>query len=222
MREDEDLTPLRRWLRIGGLAVTLFVLPILIILPFGDQLVDIARNLGSQSAAAAFLAVILLLAIDSVALIPHGLIGALAGTALIWPVAAAATWLGIMAASCIAYAIGRFAGRPLARRLLGSDDLAAAEKRAAGISALLLFATRPVPVIGEVILIAGGIARYSFRRFIVAVGSANTILALAYTGLGGAIGASDPERLMLIATLGIPAAGGVAYGFARLFSKKRT
>ena len=220
MREGEELTPLRRWLRIGGLAVTLFVLPILIILPFGDQLVDIARNLGSQSAAAAFIAVILLLALDSVALIPHGLIGALAGTALSWPLAAAATWLGIMAASCIAYAIGRFAGRPLARRLLGSDDLDAAEKRAAGISALLLFATRPVPVVGEVILIAAGIARYSFRRFLIAIGSANTVLALAYTGLGGVIGASDPERLMLIATLGIPAAGGIAYALVRLFSKK--
>ncbi|MBT8427768.1 MAG: VTT domain-containing protein [Erythrobacter sp.] len=221
MREGEELTPLRRWLRIAGLAVTLFVLPILIILPFGDQLVDIARNLGSQSAAAAFLAVILLLALDSVALIPHGLIGALAGTALSWPLAAAATWLGIMAASCIAYAIGRFAGRPLARRLLGSDDLDAAEKRAAGISALLLFATRPVPVIGEVILIAAGIARYSFRRFLIAIGSANTVLALAYTGLGGAIGSSDPEQLMLIATLGIPAAGAVAYALIRAISKKR-
>ncbi|NNC53070.1 MAG: VTT domain-containing protein [Erythrobacter sp.] len=221
MREGEELTPLRRWLRIAGLAVTLFVLPILIILPFGDQLVDIARNLGSQSAAAAFLAVILLLALDSVALIPHGLIGALAGTALSWPLAAAATWLGIMAASCIAYAIGRFAGRPLARRLLGSDDLDAAEKRAAGISALLLFATRPVPVIGEVILIAAGIARYSFRRFLIAIGSANTVLALAYTGLGGAIGSSNPEQLMLIATLGIPAAGAVAYALIRAISKKR-
>lgn len=221
MQEGEKLTPLRRWLRIGGIAAVLFVLPILIILPFGDQLVDIARNLGSQSAAAAFLAVIMLLALDSVAIIPHGLVGALAGSALDWPLAAAATWVGIMVASCIAYAIGRFAGRPLARRLLGADDLAAAEGRAARISALLLFATRPVPVLGEVILVAAGIARYSFRRFLMAIGSANLVLALAYTGLGGAIGASDPERLMLIATLGIPAAGGIAYVLVRLISKKR-
>lgn len=217
----EELTPLRRWLRIGGIAAVLFALPILIVLPFGDELVDIARNLGARSAAAAFAAVIMLLALDSVAIIPHGLVGALAGSALDWPVAAAATWIGIMAASCIAYAIGRFAGRPLARRLLGADDLAAAEQRASRISALLLFATRPVPVLGEVILVAAGIARYSFRRFLLAIGSANTVLALAYTGLGGAIGADDPERLMLIATLGIPAAGGLAYGIVRLFGRGR-
>ena len=213
------MTPARRWTRIGALAITLFIVPILIVLPFGDALVDRARDLGSSSAAGAFATVILLLALDSVALIPHGLIGALAGTALPWGLAALATWLGIMTASLIAYAIGRFAGRPLARRLLGGDDMDAAEQRAARISALLLFATRPVPVLGEVILIAAGIARYDFTRFLLAIGSANVVLALAFVGLGGAIGESDPERLMLIATIGIPLAGGLAYLAVRVFRR---
>ena len=221
MQGDKDLSPRRRWLRIAGLALVLFVLPILVVLPFGSALVDIARDLGSRSAPAAFIAVVGLLALDAVALIPHGLIGALAGASLSLPLAAAATWCGIMAASCIAYAIGRFAGRPLARRLVGEGDLAAAEERASRISALLLFATRPVPVVGEVILIASGIARYPFRRFLLAIGTANTILALAYTGLGGAIGKSDPERLMLIATIGIPVAGGVAYFLLKAVTRKR-
>ena len=210
-------SPVKRWLRIGSVAASLFALPILILLPFGDALADAARDLAGTSATAAFATVILLLALDSVALIPHGLIGALAGAALPWGIAALATWLGIMAASMIAYGIGRFAGRPLANRLLGADDMAAAEARADRISALLLFATRPVPVVGEVILIAAGIARYSFRRFLLAVGSANIVLALAYAGLGGAIGANDPERLMLIATVGIPAAGLLAYCIVRWF-----
>lgn len=206
-----------RWLRIVSLAFVLFALPILIILPFGGALVDMARNLGSSSTAGAFVTVILLLALDSVALIPHGLIGALAGASLSWPAAALATWMGIMAASLIAYALGRFAGGPLARRLIGESDLAAAQKRAQGISALVLFATRPVPVIGEVILIAAGIARYSLRKFLLAIGSANTVLALAYTGLGGAIGESNPDELLMIATIGIPVTGLALYlGFRLL------
>ena len=215
------MTPRRRWMRIAGLAIMLFAVPVLVVLPFGDWLVNAARNLGERSALAAFATIVGLLALDSIAAIPHGLVGALAGASLSWWVAALATWTGIMCASIIAYSIGRLAGRPLARRLLGEDDLVQAERRAESISALLLFATRPVPVVGEVILIAAGIASYPFRRFLVAIGCANTILSLAYVGLGGAIGNADPERLLLIATIAIPASALAIYGAITLVRRRK-
>ena len=216
-----ELTPRRRWLRIAGLAVMLFAVPMLVVLPFGDWLVDTARDLGKQSASAAFATIVGLLALDSIAAIPHGLVGALAGASLSWWVATLATWTGIMCASIIAYSIGRFAGRPLARRLLGEDDLVQAERRAETISALLLFATRPVPVVGEVVLIAAGIASYPFRRFLLAIGCANIILSLAYVGLGGAIGNAHPERLLLIATIAMPATALAIYGAITLVRRRK-
>ena len=124
-----------------------------------------------------------------------------------------------MFASCINYAIGRFAGGPLARRLVGEEDMKAAQARAARTSALLLFGTRPVPVVGEVILVAAGIARYPFRRFVLAVGAANAVLAPFYAGLPTMLGESDPERLLTIAAIGVPAAAALAYGLLKLGRK---
>ncbi|APE29232.1 DedA family protein [Aurantiacibacter gangjinensis] len=219
MRQEKRSETWRRWAKIGGLAFTLFVVPMLVILPFGGTLIEWTRTLADAAPAEAFATIVGLLALDAFAALPHGLIGALAGSALDWWLAALATWLGIMAASLIAYCIGRYAGRPLARRLLGEKDMQLAEARAAGISALLLFATRPVPVVGEVILIAAGIACYPMARFLTSIGMANALLALAYTGLGGAIGEDRPEDLLLIATIGIPALG--IAGFALVTTLRR-
>ncbi|MEE4199356.1 VTT domain-containing protein [Erythrobacter sp.] len=167
----------------------------------------------------AFLAVIGLLLLDSVAAIPHGFVGALAGAALPWAAEWSATWLGLMGASSISYAIGRFAGRPLAARIVGKADMAAAEKRAGAISALLLFATRPVPVVGEVILVASGIARYPFRRFVIAIGSANALLSLGYVGIGQFFGEGQNERIALIAAIGVPLLGAALYFAGVAFSR---
>ena len=211
---------LRRWLRLAGLAFVLFVLPMLLVWPLASFLVEQAAELGSVSPAAAFALVVGLLGLDAVAMIPHGLIGALAGTALSWPLAAFATWCGIMLASCINYAIGRFAGRPLARRVVGEADLAAAEARAGSLSGLILFGTRPVPVVGEVVLVAAGIARFPFRRFLLSVGLANALLAPLYAGLPVLLDDADPERLLTVATLGIPLLSLAAYGVVRLVRRQ--
>ena len=74
---------LRRWLRLVGLAFVLFVLPMLLVWPLASFLVERAAELGSVSPVAAFSLVVGLLGLDAVAMIPHGLIGALAGTATI-------------------------------------------------------------------------------------------------------------------------------------------
>ena len=215
-----ETTPTRRWARIVLLALALFVLPMVVVWPLASWLIERATELGEVSPASAFALTIGLLGLDAVALIPHGLIGALSGTALPWASAAVATWLGIMLASVINYAIGRFAGRPLARRILGAADLAAAEDRAGSVSALLLFGTRPVPVVGEVILVAAGIARYPFRRFLLAVGSANLILAPFYAGLPSILAGEDPERLLLVATIGIPAVAAIGWFVTSMLRKR--
>ncbi|GAA4052897.1 hypothetical protein GCM10022213_27030 [Parerythrobacter jejuensis] len=198
-----------------------FVLPVVILLPFASWLVDRAGELGDLSPSLAFLTVIGLLLLDAVAIIPHGLVGALAATAMPWTAAWIATWLGQMGAAMIMYGLGRYAGRPLAGRIIGKSDMEAAETRAGTVSALLLFGTRPVPVVGEVILIAAGIAHYPFRRFLMAVGAANAVLALGYTGLGQMFGSVDTSTIVLVATVGIPAAAAILYCLVTLLRPGR-
>lgn len=209
-----------RWVRIFGVALVVFVLPVVLLFPAAEWLVEKAAQLGDLSPSLAFLTVVGLLLLDAVAIIPHGLVGALASTAMPWTAAWIATWLGTMGAALIIYGLGRFAGRPLATRLVGKSDMAAAQKRANTVSALLLFATRPVPVVGEVILVAAGIARYPLRRFLLAVGSANAVLALGYTGLGQFFGAVDTGTVVAAAAVGIPLAGVALYGLTHFVLRK--
>jgi membrane protein DedA with SNARE-associated domain len=179
------------------------------------------QDLGAKSSAGAFFAIIGVLLLDSVVPIPHGLVGALAAASLDWWLAFLAAWTGLTAASSVTYAIGRFAGRPLATRLVGKDEMDMAEQRAGRLSAWLLFATRPVPVLGEVLLAAAGIARYPFRRFLLAVGSANAILTLVSTGIGRYFGLADSSNLALAAGIGIPLAGALGYGAVWLVTRAR-
>lgn len=202
-------------------AAIVVVLPVAIFLPFAEPLMAGVRDLGTMSPAGAFFAVIGVLLLDSVVPIPHGLVGALAAASLDWWLAFLAAWTGLTAASSITYAIGRFAGGPLAGRLVGKHEMELAEQRAGAISAWLLFATRPVPVLGEVLLAAAGIARYPFRRFLLAVGSANAILTLVSTGIGRYFGVEDSDSLALVAGVGIPLVGALGYGGVWLFMRGR-
>lgn len=193
-------------------ATLVVVLPVAIFLPFAEPLMAGVQDLGAMSRAGAFFAIIGVLLLDSVVPIPHGLVGALAAASLDWWLAFLAAWTGLTAASSVTYAIGRFAGRPLATRLVGGVEMDLAQQRAERISAWLLFATRPVPVLGEVLLAAAGIARYPFRRFLLAVGSANAILTLVSTGIGRYFGVADSGNLALAAGIGIPLVGAAGYG----------
>jgi membrane protein DedA with SNARE-associated domain len=205
--------------RIVLVAAVVVVLPVTIVYPFAGPLMASVEDLGTMSPAGAFLAIIGVLLLDSVIPIPHGLVGALAAASLDWWLAFVAAWTGLTAASSVTYAIGRFAGRPLATRLVGRDEMELAEQRAERISAWLLFATRPVPVLGEVLLAAAGIARYPFRRFLLAVGSANAILTLVSTGIGRYFGVADSGNLALAAGIGIPLVGALGYGAVWLFMR---
>jgi uncharacterized membrane protein YdjX (TVP38/TMEM64 family) len=120
----------RRWWRIVLVAALVIVLPVAIFYPFAGPLMEGVQDLGAKSPAGAFLAIIGVLLLDSVVPIPHGLVGALAAASLDWRLAFFAAWTGLTAASSVTYAIGRFAGRPLATRLVGEDEMDLAEQRA--------------------------------------------------------------------------------------------
>lgn len=209
-----------RWLRILGVALVVFVLPIVILLPAAPWLIETASTLGERSPAMAFVAVIVIFCIDAVAFIPNGLVASLAAGAMPWWLAALCVWIGLNVANSFSYALGAFAGRPLARRVIGAEDLAAAQQRANSVTSLVLFATRPVPVVGETILVAAGIASYPFRRFIVAIASANVFMTATYVGLGQLTDFLSPERIVLVATVGVPLIGAVLYGVVRLLRHK--
>ncbi|MGB7405700.1 MAG: VTT domain-containing protein [Pacificimonas sp.] len=193
---DDPASPRFRWLRPALLTLAFVLVPILFTAPFAERITSGLQALATADPMSAFLAVTALFAIDVIISMPNLVVGAFAGALVGWEVATLAIWCGTMLASLLGYAIGRYAARPLARRFMSAPELAMAEARAERMGWLIMFVSRPVPVLGEMMLIAGGLARMSVWKFVTATGAANAILAPLYALAGEWL--ADDGQLWLI------------------------
>jgi membrane protein DedA with SNARE-associated domain len=175
--------PIARW-TIAALCMLAFIL-----IPFGlagGRLETLSLGLTAQGQPepALALAVVLLLAADIVLPVPSSLVSAAAGLKLGFWYGWAASTLGLCAGCIIGYAIGRFGGRGLLKRLVDADDLARASDvfQSRGLWAVLLL--RPVPVLAEASVISAGIALVPAGQFLLLTTLANACLSVLYCAPG--------------------------------------
>lgn len=196
-------TPLTRWLIAAALLMLVVGMPLV----FRDQFVAasdaiIAAADEQPLAAAAF--IIAALTLDLFLPVPNGVTNTLAGAAFGFPLGTLVIWLGLTGASLAGYAFGRWAARPLAKRLLGAGDVEKAHRLAERAGPVALILSRPVPVLAEVMSVAAGIAGMSFARFALVMALANLGVAMLFAAIGAAaIGQASGELLMLGA-VGLP------------------
>lgn len=194
---------LTRWLIAAALLMLVVGMPLL----FRDQFVAasdaiIAAADEQPLAAAAF--IIAALTLDLFLPVPNGVTNTLAGAAFGFPLGTLVIWLGLTGASLAGYAFGRWAARPLAKRLLGAGDIEKAHRLAERAGPVALILSRPVPVLAEVMSVAAGIAGMSFARFALVMALANLGVAMLFAAIGAAaIGQASGELLMLGA-VGLP------------------
>lgn len=155
--------------------------------------------------------IVLALALDVFLPVPNGVTNTLAGAIFGFAGGAAVIWTGLMAASLLGYGAGALAARPLARRLLGEEELARAHRFAEGLGPLVLILSRPVPVFAELAALAAGMAAMPLRLFLLLTGLANLAIALVYAGIGSAAMASQSGSLALFGGVGLPLAAWLAY-----------
>jgi uncharacterized membrane protein YdjX (TVP38/TMEM64 family) len=116
-----------------------------------------------------------LLALDVLLPIPSSIIGALLGGRLGFLAGFAWAWLGLCTGHLAGYALGRLVPARFASELPRAPSL------------LVVFVSRPVPVLAEAVAIAAGVERLPFVGYLVAAGLGNGLYAAAMAGDGAAL-----------------------------------
>jgi uncharacterized membrane protein YdjX (TVP38/TMEM64 family) len=201
---------LARWLALAAVGTVVLLGPLV----FAEQIealasaaVETARDRPLLVAAM----IVMALALDVFLPVPNGVTNTLAGAIFGFAGGAMVIWTGLMAASLLGYGVGALAARPLARRLLGEEELARAHRFAEGLGPLVLILSRPVPIFAELAALAAGMAAMPLRLFLALTALANLVIALVYAGIGSAAMTSGSGSLAMVGGVGLPLAAWLAY-----------
>lgn len=116
-----------------------------------------------------------ILLLDIVLPLPSSVVGTLMGARLGFWAGFVATWLGLTTGHCIGYMLGRFA-------------LFRVEADVSEVPTLLIvFLSRPVPVLAEAVAIAAGASAVPFTHFLIACVTGNAIYAAVLAANGATL-----------------------------------
>ena len=195
-----------KWIFFSIIIFTSFVLPLALLEPSLANYGTIALNwAGSNKLLISFI-VILALAADVILPVPNGLTNTFAGMSLGWAISSIVVWIGLNLGACIAYFLGRIAGRPLAKKIISKDELKEAEDSLKNFNILGLILSRPVPGFAELIAITAGLSKMPFKNFILVVSTANIGVAIIFSGIGAGAIESNSSSLAFFGVAILPAA----------------
>jgi uncharacterized membrane protein YdjX (TVP38/TMEM64 family) len=213
--------PPLRWLAMAALLISVVGVPLV----FHDEFIAISDRILAASGERPFAAgalIVIALTLDVVLPVPNGITNTLAGAAFGFAIGALVIWLGLMGGSLAGYAIGRWAARPLATRLLGADDLERAHRLAERAGPIALIVSRPVPILCEAVPIAAGVAGMDLKRFIFAVALGNLGVAVVFAAIGAAAVESASSELLMLGAVGLPLAAWLGWQGAERWRARRT
>lgn len=150
------------------------------------------------------LGVIGLLAGDMVLPVPSSVVSTLAGARLGVGPATGASWLGMTIGSVCGFALARWWGEPLARRLTSANDMTRLVHVTDRFGALALAMTRPVPILAEATVFLLGATRLPWRRFLPIACLSNLAIAFVYAVLGWLSFEHGQMAIALAASIGLP------------------
>jgi uncharacterized membrane protein YdjX (TVP38/TMEM64 family) len=79
------------------------------------------------------------------------------------------------------------------------------------VGPIALIASRPVPILCEVMVIAAGVAGMAFGRFILAMALGNLGVAVVFAAIGAAAVESHSSNLLMLGAVGLPLAAWLAW-----------
>ena len=112
------------------------------------------------------LLVIIALTADVLLPVPNGLTNTIAGAILGFYIAIPIIWIGLTSGAIVGFAIGKFAAKPIAKKILSESELKKSQdlSKKFGISILLL--SRPAPAFAEISTVAAGMSGMSWVTFL--------------------------------------------------------
>lgn len=172
-----------RWSLFTSIVLVLVLVPFWL---FEESIARLSEALLQDSSGRASVgaAVVLLLASDLFVPVPSSLVATASGLLLGLVPGMAATWVGMQSGALAGYAVGRWAGRRVAARIVGESELQRGARAYARWGGLFLIASRAVPVLAEGSVVIAGVASMPLLRFFGCVGMSNLAIAAVYAGVG--------------------------------------
>ncbi len=204
--------------RVAVIWVVLIALVLVPFFLFEEQFNAFAAQMTSSDTARwlAASSIFSLLALDVVLPVPSSIVSTAAGVLLGFWRGAAVVWAGMMVACLIAYWLGaRFSG--FARRFIGEEGLARADRLAQRYGDWTIIMCRPVPVLAEASVIFAGLVNAPFSRFCVLTALSNLGIAIGYAAFGAFSMSMDSFLVAFLGALAIP---GIVMGIAKLIVKR--
>lgn len=162
--------------------------------------------------------VVLSLALDILLPIPSSVVSVWAGVSLGTVGGFAAIWLGLCAGCVFAYWLGAGSHAWLLGRFIRERDLRRAQDFSARYGAGALALLRAVPVMAETSVLAAGLVKMPWYRFLAVTGLSNAGVAFVYAYIGAYADARASLPVALLAGIAVPA---LAWGVASLLGRLR-
>lgn len=206
-----------RWCLLALAVLALIILPfVLIDESLTKSVEEFIRYRPSRPLIGTVLA--LLLAVDVFLPVPSSLIATASGVLLGSTQGSLVTWMGMQAGALIGYALGRSAGRSVARRFVGEGELQRAERSHRRWGGFSLIVSRAVPVLAESSVLLAGLVRMPFARFVVLTGASNAAISIVYASVGAYALETSAFLMAFAASMLFPA---VLLGANRIFRRNR-
>ena len=178
------------------------LVPIVPFVLFGDSLEAwVQRTIEEQVSG---WLIILILSIDILLPIPSSVVCTMAGWKLGPLAGSVVSLVGMTAGAVLGFALARWWGAPLARRLSGEQDLQRARQINDRFGPGVILITRGVPVLAEASVLLVGIHQLSWRRFLLPLLVANALLSAGYSLIGYYARETRGLSLALAASIAIP------------------
>ena len=202
-RRAAPLRTVLRWALFSALLLGFILLPFFVL---EDQMNAIVQGTlqSDRSLAIVTAAVVVFLLADIALPIPSSFVLATTGFLLGAGLGTAVCFIGLSCASLAGYAIGRYAGDPLAQRIVGRAELDRFSALSRRHGDALLVAFRAMPVLAEATTILAGTTRMAPGRFFGLVSIGNLVVAGLYAGIGAFSASQSSFLLVSIAAMVVP------------------
>ena len=194
-------------IKILGLIIivmTSIILPLSLLESSLQDIVDQITTWIGENIIFNSLLVIFALTADVFFPVPNGLTNTIAGAILGFYIAIPIIWIGLTSGAIVGFAIGKFAAKPIAKKILSESELKKSQdlSKKFGISILLL--SRPAPAFAEISTVAAGMSGMSWFTFLSVMIISNFFVAIIYALIGTAALTSQSVSLAFIGIAIIP------------------
>ena len=202
------------WLKILFFSIVIFtslVLPLAFLETSLSNYGNIALSWAGTNKLFISLLVIFALTADVILPVPNGLTNTLAGMSLGWALSSVVIWIGLTLGATLAYILGRFAGRPVAKKLISKKEFEEVEASLKNLNVISLILSRPIPGFSELIAISAGLSKISYKVFLTVIGITNIGVALIFSAIGAAAIQNESASLAYFGIAILPASLYILY-----------